>query len=328
MSEFLMTLAGQLQQLPGYFLDANKRLYLPYLFGALLVAVWVYFYRYRRPAKGLWSFLFHPKYWFHRSARQDYWLFVLNKILRSLLLAPFILTMVPIALGVSDGLEGLLGLIPPLTDNQSLIVACFTLMLFLFDDFTRFFLHYILHKVPFLWDYHKVHHSALVLTPMTVYRSHPVETFLYACRMGLAQGLAVGVGYYLFGPTLTMYDILGANVYVFLFNMMGSNLRHSQVWLPWYTGVEKWFISPAMHQIHHSDQKQHFDSNLGSALAIWDRIFGTLIVSKGVSQVQFGVGNNDPGHQSLWQIYTLPFVQNWQRLFPPLRQSKKERSPD
>jgi hypothetical protein len=70
------------------------------------------------------------------------------------------------------------------------------------------------------------------MTPMTIYRSHPFESYLYACRMALSQGIAVGIGYYLFGPTLSMYDLLGANIFVFTFNVMGSNLRHSHLW--WY----------------------------------------------------------------------------------------------
>jgi len=314
MLDLLTQIYAQLLQLPGYLLDANKRIYIPYLLAALLLAVPVYLKSKKTSVQSFWFYIFNPKVWLHRSARQDYYLFILNKLLRSVLLAPFILTMVPVALGFSGLLESVFGIITPLADNKSLIVGCFTLLLFLFDDFTRFLLHYLLHKVPMLWDYHKVHHSALVLTPMTVYRSHPLETFLYASRMGLAQGLAVGLGYYLFGPTLDMYDILGANAFVFVFNIMASNLRHSHVWLPWPHRLENWFISPAMHQIHHSDNSRHFDQNLGSALAIWDRMFGTLHRSKGLERVKFGVGNNDPGHQSVWQLYWLPFVQNGQRV--------------
>ena len=47
--------------------------------------------------------------------------------------------------------------------------------------------------------------------------------------MALAQGLVVGIGYYVFGPTLSVFDVLGANIFVFVFNIMGINLRHSQI---------------------------------------------------------------------------------------------------
>jgi len=222
--------------------------------------------------------------------------------------------MVPIAIGFSDLLETLFGEMTPVTNHQVVIISTFTLVLFLLDDLTRFLLHFALHKVPCLWDFHKVHHSAKVMTPMTIYRSHPFESYLYACRMALSQGLAVGIGYYFFGPTLSMFDVLGANIFVFVFNVMGSNLRHSHVWWSWGDKVESWFISPAQHQVHHSDKPQHFDRNLGSALAIWDRMTGTLIRSSNVGKIRFGIGGGDQGHQSIYQAYLKPFTDNISRI--------------
>lgn len=143
--------------------------------------------------------------------------------------------------------------------------------------------------------------------------------------MGLAQGAAVGVGYFLFGPTLSMFDIVGANAFIFAFNVLGSNLRHSHVWMPWGDRLEKIFISPAMHQIHHSDRPAHFDRNMGTVLAIWDRLFGTHIPSSEVKRVRFGLGRKDPGHQSVYQAYSQPFVENWLRLKCFVKQCRKAR---
>jgi sterol desaturase/sphingolipid hydroxylase (fatty acid hydroxylase superfamily) len=184
----------------------------------------------------------------------------------------------------------------------------------LLDDLTRFLLHLAMHKVPVLWDFHKVHHSAKVMTPMTIYRSHPFESYLYTCRMALSQGLAVGIGYYFFGPTLSMFDVLGANIFVFVFNVMGANLRHSHVWWSWGDKIESWFISPAQHQVHHSDKPEHFDRNLGSTFAIWDRMIGTLIRSSKVGKIRFGIGAGDPGHDSVYQAYLKPFKDNLSRM--------------
>jgi sterol desaturase/sphingolipid hydroxylase (fatty acid hydroxylase superfamily) len=132
--------------------------------------------------------------------------------------------------------------------------------------------------------------------------------------MALSQGLAVGIGYYFFGPKLNMFDLLGANIFVFIFNVMGSNLRHSHVWWSWGDKIEAWFISPAQHQVHHSDRPEHFDRNLGSALAIWDRMIGTLTTSSNVGKIRFGLGDNDPGHQSMYQVYLKPFKDNVSRV--------------
>lgn len=157
-----------------------------------------------------------------------------------------------------------------------------------------------------------------MLTPMTIYRSHPFESYLYACRMALAQGFVVGVCVYCFGRNLSMLDILGANVFVFAFNALGANLRHSHVWWSFGKKIENWLISPAQHQIHHSDNPKHFDRNLGSALAIWDRACGTLIKAHHVGKITVGVGNNDRGHNSVMDAYWRPIYENlhtpWQRV--------------
>ena len=308
-------LSESILSLPGYLVDANKRVFGIYLVSAILLAIPAYLVQKRSFRLGaFWGYLFNKKIWFHASARLDYKLFLVNRVLKVLLWAPIVLTMVPIAIGFSDLLDSLFGKITPVTHNSIIIISMFTLILFLLDDLTRFLLHLALHKIPILWDFHKLHHSAKVMTPMTIFRSHPFESYLYACRMALTQGLAVGIGYYFFGATLSMFDVFGANIFVFVFNVMGANLRHSHVWWSWGDKIESWFISPAQHQVHHSDKPEHFDRNLGSTLAVWDRMIGSLIRSSNVGKIRFGVGAGDPGHQSMYQAYVKPFKDNLARM--------------
>ena len=55
-------------------------------------------------------------------------------------------------------------------------------------------------------------------------------------------------------------------------------------------------ISPYQHQIHHSDNPKHFNKNMGSKLAIWDWMFGTLVLSKSASKMTpLFFGNFFPG---------------------------------
>lgn len=311
---------SNLAELASYINDANKRLYWVYLASAILLAVPVYYLQKKRPdlvrnhtndsdkANNLFAFIFPKKVYFSPSARIDYQLLFVNKLIKAALFPLIIFTMAPIALSLSSVLESIFGPQTFLPWSSTTIIAIFTLLLFLVDDFTRFLLHYALHKIPFLWEFHKVHHSATVMTPFTIYRSHPFENYLYACRMALTQGIVVGFCYYYFGPTLKMADILGANVFIFLFNFFGSNLRHSHIWLSFGDKVENWIISPAQHQIHHSTTPKHFDKNLGTALAIWDRMFGTHIKAKGQEVLAFGVGKHNPDHSSLLKVYLSPFT--------------------
>ena len=74
----------------------------------------------------------------------------------------------------------------------------FTLVLLLFDDFTRFAVHYALHRIPALWDFHKFHHSAETLTPLTVTRTYPVEGLVFTARSALVQGVTIASSVFLF----------------------------------------------------------------------------------------------------------------------------------
>jgi len=303
-------------ELTQYLFDANKRLYIVYLASAILIAIPAFIKSYDVfSLPSFLSFLFPKKIYLHQSAHHDIGLLIINKLLKSAIFPFIVITMAPVAIGVSSAIEGVFGYSEPLQLSSAAIIAIFTVMLFVFDDFTRFYLHYLLHKIPFLWEFHKVHHSAKVLTPFTIYRSHPVESLLYAFRMALTQGAVVGICYYLFGPTLKMYDILGANAFVFIFNFLGSNLRHSHIRISWGDTIENWFISPAQHQIHHSDNPKHFDVNYGTAIALWDRCCSSLVKSSQADNISYGIGVNHPGHNSLLQLYGEPFIKSWRCLF-------------
>ena len=73
----------------------------------------------------------------------------------------------------------------------------------------------------------------------------------------------------------------------------GANLRHSSVKLKYFNFLEYVFISPFQHQIHHSNLPEHYDRNLGAKLALWDWMFGTLVLSKSVSEIRFGLVKKD-----------------------------------
>jgi len=315
-------LSSNFKELILYVVDPNQRLFWGYLASALILAIVVYFINLKKVVKsdsikekpsGLISFLFPSKVFLARSAVNDYALFIVNKLFKAALFPFIVLTMVPVALAISSAIEGVFGAMAPFELSSTNIMIIFTVMLFIFDDFTRFLLHYILHKVPFLWEFHKVHHSATVLTPFTVYRSHPVENYLYACRMALTQGFVVGLCYYLFGPTLKMLDIIGANIFVFAFNIMGSNLRHSHIWISWGDKIESVFLSPAQHQIHHSDNVKHFDKNFGTVISIWDRLFNCFIRASEVEELTFGIGKEGSQHKNLLGIYLQPFIQIYKK---------------
>ena len=82
------------------------------------------------------------------------------------------------------------------------------------------------------------------------------------------------------------------------------------------TAVERWLVSPAMHHIHHSSDPQHYDSNFGTALAVWDRLAGTLCFAGTVPVTAFGLGAETPQFHSLANIYFGPLKRLWTQQKP------------
>jgi sterol desaturase/sphingolipid hydroxylase (fatty acid hydroxylase superfamily) len=167
-------------------------------------------------------------------------------------------------------------------------VLLFTVVGFVADDFTRYVVHRAMHAFPALWQIHQVHHSAEVLTPATVYRVHPVEVFLHQVRGRATLGLVCGVFAYV-APGATWVEVLGVDVMTFAWCALGANLRHSQVWLSYGPSIERLVISPAQHQLHHSADRAHWDRNFGSAFAVWDALFGTLLRAGPRQRLRYGL---------------------------------------
>ena len=98
-------------------------------------------------------------------------------------------------------------------------------------------------------------------------------------RNGFSLGVATGFFLFLFSGHFHVLTFFGVNLFGQLFNFFGSNLRHSQAPVG-FGFLERVFISPAQHQIHHSRADEDCDRNFGVSLAIWDQIFGTLVLSR------------------------------------------------
>ena len=151
-------------------------------------------------------------------------------------------------------------------------------MLFLAYELGYWFNHWLSHKVPFLWEFHKVHHTAEVLTPLTNFRVHPIYALIFANILALSAAIANGFGHYLFGDTAYQYAFNDTNIILVLFIHAYVHLQHSHMWIAFTGALGRIFISPAHHQVHHSDNPKHYNTNFGSCLALWDWLFGTLYV--------------------------------------------------
>jgi sterol desaturase/sphingolipid hydroxylase (fatty acid hydroxylase superfamily) len=172
-----------------------------------------------------------------------------------------------------------------------------TLMLFLAYELGYWFNHWLSHKVPLLWEFHKVHHSAEVLTPLTNFRVHPVYTFVFANIIAFSTAVASGLGHYAFGDTTYQYAFADTNIILVVFIHAWVHLQHSHVWISFTGWLGRVFVSPAHHQVHHSADPRHFNKNFGSCLALWDWMFGTLYVpAKSREPLTFGFPGEPDAH--------------------------------
>ena len=301
----------------------QERLFAGYLLSSLLLAAAVYWVQSRRipgrcmTLRGFWQFITQGQAYTHVSARQDYALFVMNAVLFYALLAPLLRVEHGVAQRVYQW--ALLGWGEPVRHTAALPwVLAFTVAVVVCVDFAAFFVHWCFHRVPWLWQFHKVHHSAQVLNPLTLHRIHPLELAAALLLIEAASGVVYALFAYWQGTAPMRYSVLGLNALWFVFYLCGYNLRHSHIWLPFPRGVMRWVLSPAQHQIHHSVAVVHRNKNFGLMLACWDRCFGTLYVPKQQESLQFGLAGeltNVPVRCSLltsvWTLYWQPFRWTW-----------------
>lgn len=286
------------------FSNPRKRVFVGYLFLTVLLAlVWLVAVRRSSICAALRE-VFDRKVLFSPSARADYKIFVINRVF-TLFISPLMVLQLAIATALFHALQDVDFLRRGLFAETpiAVIVALFTGMIFLVDDFTK----YLVHRWPVLWAIHKVHHSAETMTPITVYRVHPLDGVLYGLRAAVAQGMVMAVFLFFFGSAVDLYTVLSVNALSFIFHVTGSNLRHSHIPIRYWRWLEHILISPAQHQVHHSIAREHHDKNFGVAIAFWDWLFGSLHLSERDNKLTFGLKPSEAHASNLIDIYFRPF---------------------
>ncbi len=306
-----------------YVFHSGQRIYFLYLVAAIVMAFAVYVAAKRKKdndAQSFFSFCFPKEIYTHPSSILDYKFFFINRIAFALFLGTLVLS----STMVSAAVQSVLGSLFVAPGNDALIPIALagvvlTLTVLLAQDFGIFFAHYLLHKVPLLWEFHKVHHSAQALTPMTVYRMHPVDDILTGTLSGVLMGVVYGVFAFAFSDAAQEIKILHLNAVVFVFYLAGYNLRHTHIWLPLKGIWGKIFISPAHHQLHHSSELRHADKNMGFIFGIWDWMFGTLYIPERKEDFRLGLHDNeDREFDSIAALYFLPFRKAIERVRRPV----------
>ncbi len=145
-------------------------------------------------------------------------------------------------------------------------------------DASVYLQHRLFHWSPWLWKVHAVHHSDTSFDWTTGVRFHPGE----AVASFAMKALTVG--------------ILGASVLaVLLFEMLlstASLFTHSNVRMPGRTdaALRRFLVTPEMHRVHHSVERDEQNMNFGFLLVWWDRSFGTYRVASRSDSASMDIG--------------------------------------
>ena len=173
--------------------------------------------------------------------------------------------------------------------------AEFIFALLLLDLLAQYTIHYLLHKIPFLWRFHQVHHSDLHVTATTGTRHHPVD---YCARESFS---------------LCVVALLGApmGVYIFyrLLTVVCTYFTHSNIALPGTLDrlLSYVIVTPNAHKFHHHYKMPWTDRNFGNIFSVWDRMFGTFVYDS-TDKIHYGVDTMDEARaDSVWYQLTEPF---------------------
>lgn len=123
--------------------------------------------------------------------------------------------------------------------------------------------HVLVHAVPVLWRIHRVHHADLDYDVSTGIRFHPLEILL--------SMFIKFVAILLLGP-----PVIAVVIFEVLLNA-GALFNHSNVRMPVDVDrmLRKLVVTPDMHRVHHSIERDETNSNFGFNLSCWDHLFGT-----------------------------------------------------
>jgi len=158
-------------------------------------------------------------------------------------------------------------------------------------DLAQYWFHRLFHRVPFLWGFHAVHHSAKAMDWLAGARMHFAEIILLRGVTSLPL-LTLG-----FAPSV-MQAYVGL-VYVYA-SLVHANLRGDFDWLG------QWLVVPRFHHWHHAIEAEGVDKNFAIHFPIIDRIFGTYYLPEGKWPSGYGVPETVPSGYLAQMKY--PFV--------------------
>ena len=149
--------------------------------------------------------------------------------------------------------------------------------LLLLDLIGAYLVHFIQHKVPWMWKFHLVHHSDMNVDVTTGLRHHPGETvfrIIFTIIGVFVSGASIGM--------VMLYQSL---------SVLFAHITHANINIPKKIDyiLSYVLVTPNMHKIHHHYEMPLTDSNYGNIFSIWDRLFNTFSFINKQKSVVYGI---------------------------------------
>ena len=167
-------------------------------------------------------------------------------------------------------------------------------------DLFAYFAHVTMHKLGWMWLFHRMHHCDATVDVTTAFREHPGET-LWRVGWHIAGVFAFGTPAWVLVTYLTL-------------SALNAQLEHANIRLPerldWW--LRLLFVTPNMHKMHHSRHQPETDSNYSNLLSIWDRLGRTYNHGPSFAELHYGLDDfDDHEKQSLSGLLKMPFISSW-----------------
>lgn len=161
-------------------------------------------------------------------------------------------------------------------------------------DLLQYGVHVLLHRVPWLWQFHKLHHSIHDMDWAGNFRFHWVETVVYRSLLYVPM-LALGAGA---GPTFAAA----------VFSTAWGHLNHANLNVG-LGPLGRVFNSPRMHLWHHDASDEGGTSkNYGIVFSLWDHLFGTVYWPRDRSPARIGYRGDEEMPRDVPRQLVFPLV--------------------
>ncbi len=179
--------------------------------------------------------------------------------------------------------------VPPLWHALAAVLAL---------DFWTYWWHRLNHRLPFLWRFHRAHHSDTHMDVTTASRFH-IGEILFSNVLRIPLILLLGIHVW----EIVLYETALLAVIQFHHANIGLPGRLDQL-------LRCFIVTPAMHKVHHSRWQPETDSNYSSLLSVWDRVFRSFRLRDDPRTIQFGLDDfAKPEDQTLPGILKMPLKQ-------------------